>query len=271
MDERCKTKYPVLLVHGAGFRDLKLPLYWGRIPGVLQDHGAEVFFGGQDAWGSTRENAKMLVQRIEELCRQTGSEKLNLIAHSKGCLEARMAASSLGAGDRIASITTIATPHHGSRTISRLFRLPKPLFSAAAFAVNFWMRLVGDRSPDYLASCQDLSEETAERFNAENPDVPGIRYCSYACCMRGPLSDLSLWLSYLVVRHFEGPNDGLVSVSSASWGETILLQGAGRRGVSHSDAIDLRRHALSKREGSGVREIPEVYVQILEDLKSSGL
>ena len=132
MDERCKTKYPVLLVHGAGFRDLKLPLYWGRIPGVLQDHGAEVFFGGQDAWGSTRENAKMLVQRIEELCRQTGSEKLNLIAHSKGGLEARMAASSLGAGDRIASITTIATPHHGSRTISRLFRLPKPLFSAAS-------------------------------------------------------------------------------------------------------------------------------------------
>ena len=24
------TKYPVLMLHGVGFRDLKWPLYWGR-------------------------------------------------------------------------------------------------------------------------------------------------------------------------------------------------------------------------------------------------
>ena len=40
MDDRCKTRYPILLLHGAGFRDLKRPLYWGRIPGALEAHGA---------------------------------------------------------------------------------------------------------------------------------------------------------------------------------------------------------------------------------------
>ena len=27
----CSTRYPILLVHGAGFRDRRFPRYWGRI------------------------------------------------------------------------------------------------------------------------------------------------------------------------------------------------------------------------------------------------
>ena len=30
-----KTKYPALMVHGGGFRDLRRPLYWGRIASGL--------------------------------------------------------------------------------------------------------------------------------------------------------------------------------------------------------------------------------------------
>ena len=44
MDDRCKTRYPILLLHGAGFRDLKRPLYWGRIPGALEAHGAALYY-----------------------------------------------------------------------------------------------------------------------------------------------------------------------------------------------------------------------------------
>lgn len=50
MDDRCKTRYPILLLHGAGFRDLKRPLYWGRIPGALEAHGAALYYGQQDGW-----------------------------------------------------------------------------------------------------------------------------------------------------------------------------------------------------------------------------
>lgn len=49
MDERCRTRYPLLLVHGLGFHDHARLNYWGRIPEKLREHGAEVFYGGRTA------------------------------------------------------------------------------------------------------------------------------------------------------------------------------------------------------------------------------
>ena len=174
MEHSCATRYPLVLIHGAGFRDLKWPVYWGRIPRALEQRGAQIRYGLQDCWASTETNAREIVRRIDEILRETGAEKVNLIAHSKGGLEARMAASSLGAGDRIASITTMATPHHGSKTIDRLVGAPKLLFNMAAFAVNNWIRVVGDKKPDFLAVCRGFTTEHMAAFNWANPDVPGV-------------------------------------------------------------------------------------------------
>ena len=41
-DDSCKTRYPIVLIHGAGFRDLKWPVYWGRIP-KAQPAGQDIF------------------------------------------------------------------------------------------------------------------------------------------------------------------------------------------------------------------------------------
>jgi len=271
-DLSCQTKYPIVLIHGAGFRDLKWPVYWGRIPGALERRGARVFYGLQDCWASTETNAREIVRRIDEILAETGARKVNLIAHSKGGLEARMAASSLGAGDRIASVTTVATPHHGSKTIDRLFAAPKVLFSLAAFAVNNWIRVVGDKKPDFMAVCEGFTTEHMAAFNRENPDVPGIFYQSFGCVMAHPLSDINLSTANFVLNRIEGKNDGLVSLASAEWGDNFtVLQGVGRRGISHLDAIDLRRRPFSRRAGEGVRDITEVYVAIGADLKARGL
>ena len=270
-DDSCKTKYPIVLIHGAGFRDLKWPVYWGRIPKVLERRGAKIYCGLQDCWASTETNAREIVRRIDEILAETGADKVNLIAHSKGGLEARMAASSLGAGDRIASVTTVATPHHGSKTIDRLFAAPKALFNVAAFAVNNWIRVVGDRKPDFLAVCQGFTTEHMEAFNRENPDVEGVFYQSFGCVMAHPLSDINLSTANFVLNKIEGENDGLVSLASAKWGENFtVLRGCGRRGISHLDAIDLRRRPFPDRPGEGVRDICEVYVSIVMDLKRRG-
>ena len=45
----CATRFPVVLIHGAGFRDLKWPVYWGRIPGELEKRGARIYYGLQDS------------------------------------------------------------------------------------------------------------------------------------------------------------------------------------------------------------------------------
>ena len=267
----CKTKYPILLVHGAGFRDLKIPVYWGRIPNVLMSHGASVYFGGQDCWASTETNAHALCERIDAILSETGAEKINIIAHSKGGLEARMAASSLGYGGKIASVTAVGTPHRGSKTFTKVLRAPRAFFSIAAFAVNNWIRLVGDKKPDFQRVCEEFSVSHMERFNAENPDAQGVYYQSVAGVMKHPFSDINLSTACFVLNRIEGPNDGLVSVESARWGERcILLYGNTRRGISHLDEIDMRRMALSHRTGEGVRDITDFYVELVHDLKNRG-
>lgn len=273
MDENtsCRTRYPILLIHGAGFRDLPLPLYWGRIPSALERRGARVFYGQQDCWASTETNAHELVDRIDAILDETGAEKVNLIAHSKGGLEARMAAASLGAGAKIASVTTIATPHHGSKTVDLLFHAPKSLFNLAALAVNNWIRLVGDKKPDFLEVCKGFTTEHMEAFNRQNPDCPGVFYQSFACVMWHPFSDINLSTANFVVNRLEGPNDGLVTVESASWGENVrILRSNTFRGISHLDAIDLRRSAFTSKAGSGVSDICNVYTEIAAGLKRRG-
>ncbi len=266
------TKYPILMLHGVGFRDLKWPLYWGRIPRVLTAMGAVLFYGQQDCWARVEENSKTIRARIRQILEDTNAEKINIIAHSKGGLEARMAASSLGMGDRIASITTIGTPHRGSKTVDRLLKAPDSLFNIASFAVNNWIGLIGDTKPDFYAVCRDFSTAYADRFNRENPDVPGVFYQSFAGVMKTPLSDINLSTANAVVRMIEGDNDGLVSVESAQWGAAFtLLKGKTNRGVSHYDEIDFRRSPLSSKSGGeGTADICDVYRSIVRSLAERG-
>lgn len=271
MAGRCITRYPVVLIHGAGFRDLRWPVYWGRIPGVLEAEGAGIYYGLQDCWASIETNAEAIAARIDEILRETGAEKVNIIGHSKGGLDARRAACGYGCADRIASITTIATPHHGSKTMDRIMKLPRPAWNLAAFAVNNWIRVVGDRKPDFLKLCEDFTTEHMAAFNEENRDMPGIWYQSYACVMSHPFSDIHLSTANFVLNRLEGPNDGLVSVASAQWGENFqILRSDVRRGISHLDAIDLRRRPFTRKHGNGIGDICEVYIRILEDLKERG-
>lgn len=271
-NKRIAARYPVLMIHGVGFRDLKWPLYWGRIPAALSGMGTVLFYGQQDCWARVEDNAKTIKARICQILDETGSEKVNIIAHSKGGLEARMAASSLGMGDRIASITTIGTPHRGSKTIDRLLKAPDAFFNIASFAVNNWIGLIGDTKPDFYAVCRDFSTAYAEEFNRNNPDVPGVFYQSFAGVMKTPFSDINLSTANAVVKWIEGDNDGLVSVESAKWGESFtLLTGRTNRGVSHYDEIDFRRAPLSvKNGGEGVADICDVYKDIVTGLAERG-
>lgn len=82
-------KYPLLLVHGMGFRDFKHLNYWGRIPVTMQKEGITIFYGQQDSNGSVEENAYQLTSQIDKILGDIRTSKVNIIAHSKGGLEAR--------------------------------------------------------------------------------------------------------------------------------------------------------------------------------------
>ena len=72
-------------------------------------------------------------------------------------------------------------------------------------------------------------------------------------------------MTYPIVKHFDGLNDGLVAVDSAKWGEQFtLLEPRGRRGISHGDVVDLNRENIP---GFDVREF---YVSLAAELKKRG-
>lgn len=261
----CRTRYPLVMVHGVGFRDLRYFNYWGRIPRELTRYGATVYYGNQEAFATIATNAKDLRDRIGEICLETGKDKVNIIAHSKGGLDARYAISKYQLGKQVASLTTICTPHHGCRFVDYACRLPDGLYRAVARFFDWWFGHWGDSHPDFYTATHQFSTMESRRFNELVPDVYGVYYQSYASKMRGALSDPLLAIPYCMIRPLEGDNDGLVSTRSARWGNFRgVMENQFHRGISHGDMIDL------KREDYRGFDVVECFVGIVSDLKERG-
>jgi triacylglycerol lipase len=262
-----------MLIHGCGFRDRKFFNYWGRIPAALEEEGAEIYYGNQDSWGNIENNAAVIKDAVNKTLAETKKDKVNIIAHSKGGLEARYMISSLGMSDKAASLTTIATPHHGSKTIDLLCKLPERLFRLAAFFTNPVFRFLGDQNPDFYTTCRQFSTTHMKIFNEQNPDAPSVYYQSYAAVMRNPFSDIFLFWPNLIISLLDGKNDGLLTPESAAWTNFRgILRGATRRGISHADEVDFRRTNYSKKShANGVTDIRQLYTGIVSELKERGL
>ena len=266
-----KLKYPVLLVHGMGFRDGKYINYWGRIPAKLEENGCKVYYGNQDSNGTVESNGAFLAEKIREIIEETGEEKLNVIAHSKGGLDIRYAISSLKMSRYIASLTTISTPHHGSLTVDKLLRLPELMIRFVAFCGDIWLRICGDKNPNTYEVFRTFTTAAAEDFNRNNPDEPGVYYQSYAFIMKHVWSDLFMLVPGLVVKCLEGPNDGLLTPRAVMWTNFRgIVTGSSGRGISHCDEVDMRRRRLSKKQGEGINDITDFYIGVINDLRDKG-
>lgn len=294
------TKYPILLIHGMGFREYRHINYWGRIPAMLKKHGAVIYYGLQDCNGSVESNALQIQQEIDRIFETDKPEKLNIIAHSKGGLEARYIISTLGYADKIASLTTLSTPHHGSLTVDALMHFPDGLIRFGCKVFDLGYRITGDKTPDtYKAICTFRTAYMKE-FNRANPDKEGILYRSYSFVMSSAFSDLWLWLTHLVVKHYEGMNDGLLAPRATHWtGYQGIYRGVSGAGISHCDEVDMYRRNFKRRnqksknqekmssketvivEGPNgekietslhnIDDIRKLYFRIVKELKDRGL
>jgi len=266
-NETCKTKYPLLLVHGVFFRDLKYFNYWGRIPKELMRNGATIYYGEQQSAASIAISAEELKQKILKIIEETKCKKVNIIAHSKGGLDARYAISCLGMDEYVASLTTISTPHRGCAFADYLLNVaPKWLLNFVSKRYNSALKKLGDTNPDFMGAIKDLTLANCKTINAQALDKPNVYYQSFASRMkRWTSAPFPQCLSYILVHHFNKKNDGLVDVDSAKWGDKYqLLTCSGNRGISHGDMIDLYRENI---KGFDVREL---FVDIVKGLKESG-
>ncbi|MBN2436949.1 MAG: hypothetical protein JXK07_16940 [Spirochaetes bacterium] len=267
MGKRCGTKYPILMVHGAGFRDdSRFYNYWGRIPKALSSEGARIFYSGQDAWGSIEYNGTIIKERIEQVLKITKAGKVNIIAHSRGGLEARYAITKLAMGKYVASLTTISTPHYGSKTMNIFYKFPKGLYWFVSSIVNLYFKVLGDKNPDFFTSSRQFSTYEAEIFNKNVQDDPHVLYQSYAAKMKNSLSDPLFIFTHLIISFFDGENDGLCPVASARWGNFKgVVSGKNFLGISHAGVIDSYRCNYS-----GI-DLRELYITIVEGIKNDNL
>jgi triacylglycerol lipase len=125
-----------------------------------------------------------------------------------GGLDARYAVAKLGLENRVLSVTSVGTPHRGTALadwgVRRFRRLLEPV-----------LRWVGIPYQAFF----DLTTDGCRRLNETVPDVPGVRYFAVAGVCEKAWMGPEWLLPWAIVNRREGPNDGVVSVASATWGE----------------------------------------------------
>lgn len=206
-----RLNVPIVLVHGLlGFGELRVgnrqvACYFPGIPEHFRAAGNRVFLARVSPTGSIAQRAAQLKDYLNQV---SPHEPVHIIAHSMGGLDARYLISRLGMAKRVLTLTTLGTPHHGSAfadwSIHRLEGMFRPL-----------LEFIGLPSEAFY----ELTTERCRLFNCEVPDAPNVRYFSVAGQISLSWPAPEWQLSQRIVAAAEGPNDGVVSIASATYGE----------------------------------------------------
>jgi triacylglycerol lipase len=212
-----QLRHPIVLVHGLGALSRYGPFeYFHGIPELLRASGNRVLVPSLTAWQTIEVRAAQLRDQIEkELPEGT---RVNLIGHSMGGLDARYLAARLDPRRRVASVTTVGTPNHGTLLADLgLQALPGTAFTA--LEATF-----GKLGSSARGIEQVSTRYHHEVFSREAPDAPEVGYFSATSVIRGPLRASALpqfWGSHPLLKLLEGDNDGFVSETSSRYGEHI--------------------------------------------------
>lgn len=256
------TKYPIILVHGIAAKQLRIFNAFGKIGNELESDGNRVYIADTDGFGSIETNSEQLRSFIDRVLEETGAEKVNIIAHSKGGLDSKYMITRLGMEDKVASLTTLCTPHRGSIIASKIWEMPFPIKKAIAFFIDcFYYIVFNDKHPNSMRACEQLkavdeSEETVcfshkVYCQSYSTNISEIKDC-YIMAL-----PMKLQHRYEIIN-----NDGVVAEDSTKFGNY--------RGrcmdipISHVQIVDI----LSKK--SQKEKIYSFYKQVCKELSKMG-
>ena len=224
--------YPIVLAHGVCRFDALLNdaldldnnddpeldnlHYFKGIRTMLKQKGYIVYHSNV-AWAAgVEKRADDLKENLLKILKETQAEKINIIAHSMGGLDARhMMFNDRSDGEihqRVASLTTISTPHEGS-----------PFADWGLDNLTLLHSLIQKLGVD-LSALKDLRTDTCKTFN-EHQDVKEFEMaCKDTIKFRTYAGKQDFWgifsglkIPFEIIRKTEGENDGMVSVRSARW------------------------------------------------------
>jgi triacylglycerol lipase len=252
---------PIVLQHGLfGFGDFEVGgfklSYFNKIDRAIAERGHPLIISRVHPTGSIARRAAQLKRTILDQCAALGcgDAKVVIIGHSMGGLDARYMISKLGMDDRVAALVTITTPHRGSAYADWcLQHLGERLGGIKLInALGLDMQAVADLT---IASCA--------RFNADVRDAPGVKYFSISAARPWNLVPPFFFHSHQIIREAEGDNDGLVSVTSAKWGQHL-----GTWPADHLHVIN-KRMVIEVKNPTG--DMTLRYMKVLDHLAKRGV
>ncbi len=221
------VRYPVMLMHGFGM--MAAFRRGGMLHPIalrLREQGVWAYAPNVAPYETVPVRAQMWKDRLLHVLEETGADRVNLIAHSMGGLDARYLISELAMHPVVASLTTVASPHRGTALADIVLEQPERIHSWLAGLAN-WMSTAAmeEASADFTGAVAELTPEYVEEtFNPAVPDHPSVQYWSYAGrAGKGtdvPISPLLRPLNALLYAR-DGINDGFVALSRAQWGHYL--------------------------------------------------
>ena len=209
------ARHPIVLAHGyfgfdaIGMHRLRREYFRG-VRGRLEALGHSVYCVRVPAMAGIARRAEELAAQV----RGIPGDRVNIIAHSMGGLDARYAISRLGLEGRVASLTTIGTPHRGT---------PIADTSALWLGDRFRLKRVFGSVGASLDGIYDLTTERMAEFNRAVLDAPGVSYASVVGSVPRGSGPIHAFLvpGYTYLLKTAGPNDGMVPAASQRWGNVL--------------------------------------------------
>ncbi|RKP27161.1 Alpha/Beta hydrolase protein [Syncephalis pseudoplumigaleata] len=288
---------PIVLCHGLfGYDKMgpdALPClqlhYWRGIKDALCRLGADVYVARVSGSNTIAKRAGELHQALASVL---AGQEVNFIAHSMGGLDVRHLVTHLRPKEyRVRSLTTVSTPHRGSPFMdwcrdnlhlarvgttgtmgavaatasvkAKVAHALAPAVTNAARQMRPMLRMVSSLL-DYPAYANLTTSYLTQSFNPSTPNRPDMLYFSYGA--KAPsLSMLHvLRIPWEVVDAREGDNDGLVSVTSAHWGNYL-----GTLDADHWELNNCWRWMQTRKRANF--DVMELYMSIATRLHQEGL
>ena len=211
---------PIIYVHGVGISYHPFE-YLVPLKRAFKEKGHRLLIAQTPAVDSIQASGDDLLNEVQRL---VPSGPFHLIGHSMGGLVARSMLSRYDFKGRCLSLTTISTPHRGSKVADWAleFRQDK------RFAANI-IEIVRKFYNDSWATVAELTTKNMqEQFNVTHQNASEVRYFSIASYIPAP----ALFYTqnpYLLVAHRVNTqagsplSDGPVAIESAKWGEVLAI------------------------------------------------
>jgi triacylglycerol lipase len=290
--------YPIVLAHGffgfEQFAGVDFATYFYQVRDHLASHGEPlVFTPAVDPFNDSTHRGAELANHVAAILEETGHARVNLIGHSQGGLDARVVAHDHA--NRVASVTTVATPHGGTPIADVVLGLAQ---SDQATALIDWLVQMA-AAPLYDAAGNEtalskpmhlFSQPGIAAFNAEYTDAAGVQYFSVTgrtglhpggadCVVAGAPDFVASFAGVLDASDpllaptealLDGgladpfPNDGLVRVKDARWGAFL--------GCVPADHLDQIGHLFGDAPGltNPWRHL-DFYAGLVAFLRAQGL